>query len=477
MPAHLQSGNRNLPRRVDSLANSKGPFFTELEEELLDIKRVNTHGQEEDLKMALSRMICRVEELTSMLKDAFKAQTDSQTELTLAKSNLQLALANNEMLEDALKRDAGGHARDVGWRRWSAREQQERQAEEDRRRSVDSAGSHDVALASPVPQSQPSPNPTSPLPHSASVASQAPSSDSRFFRFRFGSGSATSGQSPSSPRVPALNGSQSPKVNGQAQASHLTSASLPSLVPTRDREKELEDMTAELKREREARAVAFKEKASLEAELESLSQALFEEAQKMVVIERRKLADTEDELRETQSEREALRRALRLMESQSRQADVGDTAHTLGESVLDSSLSRVHVRKRSSSSAMGVKSLPSSLPSSPNSEKLDTDEALTSAGTVVASHSYRPPPVSILNPDSPPLSSSLSSSPNIRETQPRTEGSSSPTEPLPSLPSEIQSPSIDQYVYPFGQTVDYLPGEESPWADVESAGNSPQPKI
>lgn len=63
MPAHLQSGNRNLPRRVDSLANSKGPFFTELEEELLDIKRVNTHGQEEDLKMALSRMICRVEEL------------------------------------------------------------------------------------------------------------------------------------------------------------------------------------------------------------------------------------------------------------------------------------------------------------------------------------------------------------------------------------------------------------------------------
>ena len=42
---------------------------------------------------------------SSMLRDAFKAQTDMQTELTLAKSNLQLALANNEMLEDALKRD------------------------------------------------------------------------------------------------------------------------------------------------------------------------------------------------------------------------------------------------------------------------------------------------------------------------------------------------------------------------------------
>ena len=43
-----------------------------------------------------------------MLKEAYKAQTELQTELTLAKSNLQLALANNEMLEDALKRDGPG---------------------------------------------------------------------------------------------------------------------------------------------------------------------------------------------------------------------------------------------------------------------------------------------------------------------------------------------------------------------------------
>ena len=62
-----------------------------------------------------------------MLKEAYKVQTDLQTELTLAKSNLQLALANNEMLEDALKRDGLGHSRDVGWRRWSAKEQRERE--------------------------------------------------------------------------------------------------------------------------------------------------------------------------------------------------------------------------------------------------------------------------------------------------------------------------------------------------------------
>jgi hypothetical protein len=42
-------------------------------------------------------------------------QADLETQLTLAKSNLQLALANTEMLEDAL-RDRGA-TRDVGWRR------------------------------------------------------------------------------------------------------------------------------------------------------------------------------------------------------------------------------------------------------------------------------------------------------------------------------------------------------------------------
>lgn len=186
-----------------------------------------------------------------MLKEAYKVQTDLQTELTLAKSNLQLALANNEMLEDALNRDVPGSSKDVGWRRWGAKEQREREAEDSRRQSMDSTRSMDV----------PSP----------SISSPVPSSDSRFFRFRFGSAaSATTTSFPSSPRV---SGNVSPVVNGHP--AHLTSASLPSLVP--QREKELEELNAELERERKALKEATAAKEALEAELESLSQALFEE--------------------------------------------------------------------------------------------------------------------------------------------------------------------------------------------------------
>lgn len=57
----------------------------------------------------------------TLLQQAYKNQTELETALTLARSNLQLALANNEMLEEALKRDGSG-GRDVGWRRWSERE-------------------------------------------------------------------------------------------------------------------------------------------------------------------------------------------------------------------------------------------------------------------------------------------------------------------------------------------------------------------
>lgn len=112
-----------------------------------------------------------------MLKEAYKVQADLQTELTLAKSNLQLALANNEMLEDALKRDGPGNAKDVGWRRWSAKEQREREiAADSRRQSTDSVASVDIIPPSPIPPS--------PLPSAAG--------EGRFFKFRFGN-AATSG--------------------------------------------------------------------------------------------------------------------------------------------------------------------------------------------------------------------------------------------------------------------------------------------
>lgn len=212
-----------------------------------------------------------------MLKEAYKAQTDLQTELTLAKSNLSLALANNEMLEDALKRDPGS-SRDVGWRRMSAREQSlKAEAEADRRRSSDSLASAELSAASPTfphPHPHPSPSPHPELsptpPRSATVPSPAPGSENRFFRFRFGNGAAPSASHPSSPH---MSGAASPILNG----SHLTSASLPSLVPAKDYEKEVEDLHKQLDKEKKAYKDACEAKTALESELESLSQALFEE--------------------------------------------------------------------------------------------------------------------------------------------------------------------------------------------------------
>lgn len=160
------------------------------------------------------------------------------------------------MLEDALKRDVPGSSKDVGWRRWGAKEQRERELEDMKRRSVDSVHS----LESPG--------------HSPQPPSAAPT-EGRFFKFRFGGSSAPS-PFPSSPR------SSTPVMNG-IQTSHLASASLPALVPARDKDKELEDMAAELERERKARKASDTAKESLEAELESLSQALFEEVSKILV--------------------------------------------------------------------------------------------------------------------------------------------------------------------------------------------------
>ena len=87
---------------------------------------------------------------------------------------------------------------------------------------------------------------------------------------------------------------------GVAVPTHLNSSSLPSLLSKdsdadkerekekekeqekareaeKEREKRLEELAKELEKEKEARVKAHSEKAALEAEIESLSQALFEE--------------------------------------------------------------------------------------------------------------------------------------------------------------------------------------------------------
>ena len=66
MPA--TSGTRpTLPHRTVSLGAQQAVAFNQIEEELRDIRRVHSQGQEEDLRMALSRTIGRVEELVRIL--------------------------------------------------------------------------------------------------------------------------------------------------------------------------------------------------------------------------------------------------------------------------------------------------------------------------------------------------------------------------------------------------------------------------
>ncbi|KAI0694269.1 hypothetical protein BC835DRAFT_1016556 [Cytidiella melzeri] len=446
-PIPIPTGSRPppLPTRTVSLAPSQNAAFSAIEEELRDIRRVQSQGEEEDLRLALSRTIGRVEELSSMLKEAYRVQADLQTELTLAKSNLQLALANNEMLEDALKRDGHGHSKDVGWRRWSAKEQRERElAADSRRQSTESLGLPDGVVPSPLPNS-PTPSAIEP----------------RFFKFRFGS-STPGAQSP------RMSGNVSPMPSGSIQASHLTSASLPSLVPARDMDKELEDLTSQLEKEKEKHKTALAAKNALEAELESLSQALFEEANKMVAVERMKLAETEEELKEAQAEKDALKSALRLVEHQHAVA-------SSREASLEPPLQRsrpqsyVHAHKRSTSSAIAVKSIPSS----PRGSAQAIDGSPPLRGAVPPALDI--PEVGLANADANPsllapqvtsvsADSGIDSSSQLSPLSDTTTSSDS-SEPPKSSPT----PSPGQFAFRSARPINYFDGEESPWADVRSS--------
>jgi len=164
------------------------------------------------------------------------------------------------MLEEALKRDTSG-SKDVGWRRASAREAEHRFSDDIPRNS--DSYEYRRLNASPAILSPPSGRNALNL---FSPNTPASSQDNRFFKFRLVSGSLSR---------PATPNSMSSTVNGFAQTAHLTSPSLPSLPSQPNRE--LEELNATLQRERAAHKAVIKEKADLEAEIESLSQALFEE--------------------------------------------------------------------------------------------------------------------------------------------------------------------------------------------------------
>ena len=159
------------------------------------------------------------------------------------------------MLEDALKRSDSGQSKDVGWRRTSVREGEPGI----QRTSLDRPNATEY---SSLPTEVISP------PNSASPP---PSSDNRFFKFKFSMAPNTR-----------------PGTPPQNIPHHLNSPSMPSLSSLRS--KEVEELTTELEKERAARKALAKEKSDLEDELESLSQALFEEVRirvfdKVVIID------------------------------------------------------------------------------------------------------------------------------------------------------------------------------------------------
>ena len=147
------------------------------------------------------------------------------------------------MLEDALKRDTV-RARNVGWGRQSTTTTPILEDDARSARSLD-------AERPPTPSQ---PTGVSPTIHTSQ------GQEGRFFKFRFGN------------ITPSSSGFTTP--NG-VHPSHLTSASLPSLAASRD--EEIEKLTLELEKQKKERRVALEEKRKVEDELESLSQALFEE--------------------------------------------------------------------------------------------------------------------------------------------------------------------------------------------------------
>lgn len=248
-------------------------------------------------------------------------------------------------------------------------------------------------------------------------------------------------------------------------------------------EEKLASLSGELEKERKERKKAADEKTELEAEIESLSQALFEEvrvhdiyldhqheltkylisnilqANKMVAHERIKRAETEEELREARIEQDALKSALMVVEGENdffrnsspiltraeepplgfgmggdeqepprrRAIDLDTDAEAELErqrrSAIDESREAGPSRSRSSSQA-GLRS-----PGSHSSR--------TSSDSVI--HMLKDPPDSAQPPDPPTTASSFSIN-----------GRRSPS-PLPT-PEPSPSPALDAYATPEAQS-------------------------
>ncbi|KAF8882712.1 hypothetical protein BD779DRAFT_913025 [Infundibulicybe gibba] len=174
-------------------------------------------------------VISRVGELSSLLSEAYKVQADLEVQLNVAKSNLQLVISNNEMLEEALKRDNSGRSKDVGWRRWSAREGEyrEQRVSEERMQQAEAVSSNpeEVQSGATTPNSAVASPSLPPAPAPAPAPTPAPQ-DNRFFKFRFSN--STTNLSRSSSRSGTPSGVHSPSGSG---SQNPASPSIPSQNP------------------------------------------------------------------------------------------------------------------------------------------------------------------------------------------------------------------------------------------------------
>ncbi len=206
----------------------------------------------------------------------------------------------------------------------------------------------------------------------------------------------------------------------------------------------------------------------------------------MVATERMKLAETEEQLREAREQGEALKNVLRQFE---RDTEAARTRAHVVDGIEDDALFPRSRRHRASSSAVGIKSPSSGIPSPqqsrPTTPSHSPNDGPSSARTIIAvpketeelAEPYDLPEAKLaVSVSTDSESSTLSTSTTLR-----TSPSPSPTTPSPSntpSPSPIPSPlaAPGQSLFTPARAVSYFDGEESPWADATSASNS-SPKI
>ncbi|KAL7424737.1 hypothetical protein Q5752_000421 [Cryptotrichosporon argae] len=283
----------------------------------------------DDLRQCLREVLARVNMLSQSHAALLSTHAALTTDLKIARSNLAMAEANTEMLEAQLQRSARAQ---LG------------PAAPDPPRTV-------PAAASPASRD------ASPRPGTPGSAAAAPTTDARrrpaslqlseqkagVFGF-FGSKKRATAHglppladaadiSPAAPvqalrqRAPSLTRSAS---QGAVPLSASSLSSPAAAVGAASESAQVAALRAEVARMAAEQTAAAAEldalkrgKKEIEAELEGLSQALFEEANSMVAEERKRRAEVEDALREAREERNVLRETVKVLGGAGEGAGVG----------------------------------------------------------------------------------------------------------------------------------------------------------